>query len=48
MLQRAVRTGEIAFLPPADLDGSGELDAADVQLHRDFLIGKITSFPAAG
>lgn len=47
LLQRAVRTGEIGFLPPADLNGNGELDSEDVTLHRDFLLGSIQSFPAA-
>ena len=44
--------GSVLFVAPADiaamaadLNGNGELDAEDVTLHRDFLIGKIDVFP---
>lgn len=45
LLKRAVMLGEIDDLDPADLNGNYELDAEDVTLHRDYLIGKISVFP---
>ena len=46
LLKRAYLSGEIDNLDPADLNGNGTLDAEDITLHKDFLIGKITVFPA--
>lgn len=46
LLKRAVLTGETDDPEPADLNGNGVLDTEDIALHRDFLVGKITVFPA--
>ena len=45
LLKRAVLTGEIEDIDPADLDGNGEVDADDVKLHINYLTGKISVFP---
>ncbi|MBP0971556.1 MAG: carbohydrate-binding protein, partial [Oscillospiraceae bacterium] len=46
-LKKAVKAGTIDELDPADLDGDLDLTAEDAKLLRDYLTGKIESFPAA-
>lgn len=45
LLKRAVLSGTVAGLNSGDLNGDLDIDAADVKLHRDFLLGKIKTFP---
>lgn len=47
LLKQAVLTDTIDFLPPADLNGSGDLDKEDVLLHAEFLCGAIKKFPVS-
>ena len=45
LLKQACLANQIDNLDPADLNGNLELDAEDIMLHRDYLLGKITDFP---
>ena len=45
LLKQAYLANQIDNLDPADLNGHLELDAEDITLHRDYLLGKITDFP---
>ena len=45
LIKRAVLTGTVAGLKPADLNGDFSIDEEDVKLHRDYLLGKIKRFP---
>ncbi len=47
LLKRACQTGEIDRFTEADLDGNGVIDDEDVVLHRDFVLGKIDTFPVS-
>jgi len=47
LLKRACQTGEIDRFTEADLDGNGVIDSEDVVLHRDFVLGKIDTFPVS-
>ena len=46
LLKRAVLTGTVAGLEPADLNGDLSVDADDADLLAKYLCGTITSFPA--
>ncbi|MCQ2417594.1 MAG: carbohydrate-binding protein [Oscillospiraceae bacterium] len=46
LLKQAYAMGDIDDLDPADLNGNDVLDAEDVRLHMDFLLNKISTFPA--
>ncbi|MBQ4465139.1 MAG: carbohydrate-binding protein, partial [Oscillospiraceae bacterium] len=45
LLKRAVAAGDCARFEAADLDGDGELTAADAKLHTSYLHGAIKAFP---
>ncbi len=48
LLKKCVLTGdEPEVFECADLDGDGEITAADAALHSGWLTGKVSSFPAA-
>lgn len=46
LIKRACQTGETDNYDAADLDGNGIINNEDVCLHRDYVLGKITTFPA--
>ena len=45
LLKRAAMNDE--YIAEGDLNGDGSMDAEDAAIHRDYLIGSVSSFPAA-
>ena len=45
LLKRAAMNDE--YIAEGDLNGDGSMDAVDAAIHRDYLIGSVSSFPAA-
>jgi hypothetical protein len=43
-MRQAVIDGDAENFDAADINSDGSIDEEDLQLHADFLLGKITSF----
>ena len=46
LIKRACVSGDTDNFDAADLDGNGAIDDEDVRLHTDYILGRITAFPA--
>ena len=46
LIRRAAQNGDSDNFDAADLNADGAIDGKDVQLHSDYVLGRISSFPA--
>ncbi|MDO4864057.1 MAG: dockerin type I domain-containing protein [Ruminococcus sp.] len=44
LIRQAAEAGDAVNFDAADLNDDGEINADDVQLHSDYILGKIKSF----